>query len=537
MAQHGTEGGDDAGGGEGGPGAPSAGVVTLEVSQQPYVSAERGEEGGTRMCAVVTVTVALPTAGEGEPAPAPPARAEVLLLDCSASMGHPREKLWAAQEAAAEAIRALPDGTYFAVVAGRHTAELVYPAGPLASAAPVRADVTTRKEAQDAVERLAPSGGTAIGSWLALARALFGRRPGPAVRHALLLSDGRNEHERPDALAAELAACSGLFTCDAIGVGEDWDPDELHLVAGRLDGRADAVRDLDALPGRFRSVTAESTARSVTGLRLRLTHRAGSAPLTVRQVHPTRRDLLPEGLAVDDRCVEFRTPPWGSETREYLVCVAASRAPRDPVDRDLWLADVKIVRVPEEDAPEEDAPEEDAPDAPHEGGQNGAAPEEAVPTGAVREGSAQAVPHEEVQEGSTPRQGAPLLPPARPVLVHWTRRRDLYSAYDAKVAHYAHHDALVRGLEAGRAALRAGDAQGARAAWGEAVRRAHAMGNEPMLQRLGDVVRIIDAAGGEVEIRPDIRPLDINSAMVLRAHSTMLPRRPQAPREPRDGDA
>ncbi|HET6858053.1 MAG TPA: VWA domain-containing protein, partial [Streptomyces sp.] len=54
-------------------------------------------------------------------------------------------------------------------------------------------------------------------------------------------------------------------------------------------------------------------------------------------------------------------------------------------------------------------------------------------------------------------------------------------------------------------------------------RRAHAMGNQPMLQRLADVVRIIDAERGEVEIRPDIRPLDINSAMVLRAHSTLLP--------------
>ncbi|GGX40330.1 vWA domain-containing protein [Streptomyces chryseus] len=484
MAQDGTRSAHDTGDGEG---SPAAGVVSLEVSQQPYVWAERGAEGGTRMCAVVTVTVSLPAAGEGAAAPAPPARAEVLLLDCSASMGYPREKLWAAQAAAAEAIRALPDGTYFAVVAGRHTAELVYPGGPGQSPALVRADATTRTEAQDAVERLAPGGGTAIGSWLALARELFGGLPGPAVRHALLLGDGRNEHEQPDALTAELAACSSLFTCDAIGIGEDWDPDELHLVADSLDGRADAVRDLDALPGEFRSVTAESTARHLTGLRLRLTHRAGSEPLTVRQVHPTRRDLLPERVPAGDRCVEFRTPPWGDETREYLVCVAATRSPREPVDRALWLADLKIVREAPQDAP--------------------------------------------------PGELGPVLPPARPVLVHWTRHRDLYSAYDPKVAHYAHHDALVRGLEAGRAAQRAGDTEGARAAWGEAVRRAHAMGNEPMLQRLGDVVRIIDAAAGEVEVRPDIRPLDINSAMVLRAHSTMLPQRPGPHPEPRDGDA
>ncbi|OEJ39505.1 hypothetical protein AR457_20235 [Streptomyces agglomeratus] len=460
------------------------------MSQQPYVSVERGAEGGTRMCGVVSVTVKLPTAGEGAAAPASPVRAEVLLLDCSASMGHPREKLWAAQDAAAEAVGALPDGTYFAIVAGRHTAELLYPP-PSRPDAPalVRADATTRKEAQDVVARLVPSGGTAIGSWLALARRLFVSRPGPAVRHALLLSDGRNEHEQPAALAGELAACSGLFTCDTIGVGEDWDPDELQLVADGLDGRADAVRDLDALPGEFRAVTAESTGRHLTGLRLRLTHRPGSDPLTVQQVHPTRRDLLPERMRAGERCLEFRTPPWGDETREYLVCVAAARTPREPVDRALWLADLKVVREPS-------------------------------------------------QDDATPE---PLLPPARPLLVHWTHHRDLYSTYDPKVAHYAHHDALVRGLEEGRAAQRAGDAAGARAAWGEAVRRAHAMGNEPMLQRLGDVVRIIDAAAGHVEIRPDIRPLDIKSAMVLRSQSTMLPRpakpaaQPEAQPEPTSG--
>ncbi|GAA2950282.1 vWA domain-containing protein [Streptomyces enissocaesilis] len=456
------------------------------MSQQPCVSVERGAEGGTRMCAVVTVTLT-PGGGAGTGAgmeagtrTTAPARAEVLLLDCSASMGYPREKLWAAQDAAAEVVRALPDGTYFAIVAGRHTAEPVYPAKTGAAPALVRADATTREEAQEAVSRLAPSGGTAIGSWLALARELFGQLPGSAVRHALLLSDGRNEHEQHDTLASELAACSTLFTCDALGIGEDWDPDELQLVAGSLNGRADAVRDLDALPAEFRALAAESAARRVTGLRLRLAHRPGSAPLTVRQVHPTRRDLLPDRVTAGDRCLEFPMPPWGEETREYLVCVAASRTPQEPVDRPLWLADLKVVRDPRAEGP------------------------------------------------------SPQLPPARPLLVRWTHHRDLYSRYDPKVAHYAHHDALVRGLEEGRAAQRAGDAARARAAWGEAVRRAHAMGNEPMLQRLGDVVRIIDAAAGEVEIRPDIRPLDINSAMVLRSHSTMLPSQREPQRKPRD---
>ncbi|HET6859765.1 MAG TPA: vWA domain-containing protein, partial [Streptomyces sp.] len=289
------------------------GAVSIEVSQQPHVSADRGAEGGTRVCAVVTVTVG-PATGPGDgtqaaapssllttpAAAAPPARAEVFLLDCSASMGYPRDKLWAAQDAAADAVDALPDGTYFAIVAGRHTAELLYPPETAGSATLARADDTTRREARDAVARLVPGGGTAIGSWLALARELFGSGPAAAVRHALMLSDGRNEHERHQTLEAELVACTGVFTCDTRGIGEDWDPDELQMVSESLDGKADAVRDLDALPGEFLSVTAESAARSVTGLRLRITHRAGSAPLTVQQVHPTRRDLLAGGSAAGE---------------------------------------------------------------------------------------------------------------------------------------------------------------------------------------------------------------------------------------------
>lgn len=59
--------------------------------------------------------------GGGGPAEA----AEVILLDCSGSMGDPGTKLAAARRATRAALDALPDRTLVAVVAGRHSASMV----------------------------------------------------------------------------------------------------------------------------------------------------------------------------------------------------------------------------------------------------------------------------------------------------------------------------------------------------------------------------------------------------------------------------
>src|SRR5439155_1802995 len=100
----------------------------------------------------------------------------------------------------------LRDGTWFAIIAGTSHARLVYPepegdledetiAGTLA-----RASWATRAQAKAAVMRLTPNGGTRISTWLALARQLFELQPG-TIQHALLLADGKNEHEEGSALA------------------------------------------------------------------------------------------------------------------------------------------------------------------------------------------------------------------------------------------------------------------------------------------------------------------------------------------------
>src|SRR5205807_3906803 len=112
-------------------------------------------------------------------------------------------------------------GVAFAIVAGNHEAELVYPNDKLVPASEV-----TRAEAKQAVAGLRASGGTAIGTWLAKAASLFGDRA-DRVCHAILLTDGANEHETREQLEAVLARCEGRFQCDCRGVGTDWVVNEL----------------------------------------------------------------------------------------------------------------------------------------------------------------------------------------------------------------------------------------------------------------------------------------------------------------------
>ena len=85
------------------------------------------------------------------------------------------------------AIDAIDDGTFFAVIAGQSHAFVLFPP----EGGMVRADARSRDAAKIAVGRLDGEGGTAIGSWLLSADALF-ETTSAIKRHAILLTDGKN---------------------------------------------------------------------------------------------------------------------------------------------------------------------------------------------------------------------------------------------------------------------------------------------------------------------------------------------------------
>src|SRR5262249_30734558 len=149
-----------------------------------------------------TVVDAVVTVTSTGVAAAPPTSAQVILIDCSGSMADPPTKMTEAKRATAAAIDSLRDGAAFAVVSGRNHAAMTYPR----QIGLTPATGSSRAAAKEAVAALAASGGTAMGQWLTLARTLFDSSTAD-VKHAILLTDGRNQHETPEQLATILNAC------------------------------------------------------------------------------------------------------------------------------------------------------------------------------------------------------------------------------------------------------------------------------------------------------------------------------------------
>ncbi|MFF2846822.1 VWA domain-containing protein [Streptomyces sp. NPDC058001] len=469
-----------------GPGDTAAGVVVgLEVSQVVELPApddsgrqetETEAAERARMYAVLTVSVRKPPV-TGARADAPP-RAEILLVDHSSSMVSPPSRLGAARAAALAALDRIPDGTLFALVAGRDRAGMIYPGREdLSVAGPA-----TRREAAEALAARTPGGGTAMGSWLELAARLL-RDGVPAetraryVCHALLLTDGRNEpgYESRDELTAHVAACRGQFTCDVVGIGDAWETAELRLITEGLGGRARAVGDLARLPGELARLTEEAVARDVRGLRLRLAHRKGVTVHSFEQVHPTRMPLTP--TTVDRSAVEsgaggpveeYETSAWREETRDYLLCVSAPYLPEQE-NRRLLLTAVTVEAA-----------------------------------------------------DSEPR-GIQVPEPAA-VFLSWSSQADLYSRLHPRVAHYRHEERLREVFEDGCRALRAGATDEAEAYFGEAWTLAVRTRDTGMQEHLLRLVRVMDATKGEVELRPEIPRFDIEAARV-HLSETVLPGR------------
>ncbi|MGW0467695.1 VWA domain-containing protein [Streptomyces sp. NPDC003027] len=260
-------------------------------------------EGGRDVSAIVTVTSTGGGTSGGALADARPGAgagaAVVIMVDCSGSMEYPPTKMRGARDATAAAIDALRDGTSFAVVAGTHEAKEVYPGdGRLAVA-----DGTTRARAKEALRRLSAGGGTAIGTWLGIADRLLGSADA-SIRHGILLTDGRNEHESPEDLRAALEACAGRFTCDARGVGTDWEVKEVADVALRL----------------WTPVGVEIT--------------------FVKQVAPTVEELTGRRTEAGPRAGDYPTGSWGDESRDYHIRV---RVPQAQIGQEMLAARVSLI--------------------------------------------------------------------------------------------------------------------------------------------------------------------------------------------------
>ncbi|POX38401.1 hypothetical protein C3486_23500 [Streptomyces sp. Ru73] len=434
---------------------------SVEVYQNEYLP-----EGGREVNAIVTVTATGGGTSGGRPladaagrpaATAPggaPDAAVAVMVDCSGSMEYPPVKMRNAREATAAAIDTLRDGVAFAVIAGTHQAAEVYPGGGrLATASPA-----TRGQAKEALRRLRPGGGTAIGTWLRLAGRLLDSSDA-AIRHGILLTDGRNEHESPEDLRATLDACAGRFTCDARGVGTDWEVAEVTGIASALLGSADIVADPGGLAADFTRMMETAMGKEVADVGLRVWTPQGAEIRFVKQVAPTVEDLTGRRAEAGPRAGVYPTGSWGDESRDYHLCV---RVPDAGVGREMLAARVALVLpVPGGDAPR-----------------------------TLAQGLVRAV---------------------------WTTDTAVSTQINPQVAHYTGQAELARAIQQGLDARKSGDMDGATARLGRAVQLASASGNEDTAKLLAKVVDVVDATTGTVRLKAKVAEAD---EMTLETRST-----------------
>ena len=406
----------------------------IECFQNEFLPA-----GGTLMNAVITVTARGTSSAAGQEGYGPDSqqRAEVLILDTSGSMKG--SKLAAAKVAAATAIDCLPDGVRFAVIAGNHEAHVAYPASwPLTAAT-----TTSRDEAKDALRRLDARGGTAIGSWIALTTQLLRGETG--IRHAILLTDGKNESESRDELDRALAQAEGVFQCDCRGVGSDFEVAELMTIANALLGTQDIVPDPADLRADFASMMQSSLSKQVGAVTLRVWTPQGGRVVVLKQMEPVV-DLSGARVEVSELVGEYPTGPWGDESRDYHLSVRVP--PGEIVDEKMAAARVTLV-VDGEPA------------------------------------------------GQTP------------VLATWTDDVALSTRLNRRVAEVMNQTVLADAIQRGVDALRANDTKTATDELGLAVQLAHESDNSEVVERLSKLVDVEDPATGRVRPKAKVEQVDV----------------------------
>jgi hypothetical protein len=419
----------------------------VDVDQNPYLPV-----GGRDVSAIVTVT-ADDTGDAPSAAASPGGSAEIIIVDCSGSMDYPPTKLSEARAATAAAVDVIHDGTLFAIVAGTSTAWPVYP--PDGSMA-VAGD-GTRAEAKVALRHLRANGGTAIGQWLRLAQQIFQTAPA-ALRHAILLTDGKNQHETPDELAAAISLCEGSFRCDCRGVGTDWEVSELRKISTALLGTVDIVVDPAGLAADFEELMRGAMSKQLPDVLLRMWTPQQAALKFVKQVAPAIDDLTSRRLASGAQAGDYPTGAWApGESRDYHVAVTVN--PANP-GQEMLAARVSLVAS--------------SPDG-----------QQVLGQGLIR--------------------------------VTWTDDQALSTRINPRVAGYTGQAELASAIADGLEANKRGDEEVATARLGRAVALAHQAGNEEMARLLANVVDVVDEATGTVRLK---KRVDAAAEMALDTRST-----------------
>jgi hypothetical protein len=217
------------------------------------------------------------------------------------------------------------------------------------------------------------------------------------------------------------------------------------MVAHTLLGTFDFVRDTTRLADHFRSLTKAAMGKTVADLALRVWIPQAATLTSVKQMYPTELDLTGRRSEVNAQTGDYPTGSWGTEEREYQLCV---EVPAGTIGQEIRAAWIKLV----------------LPD-----------------TGEI------------VASGN--------------VLAQWTDDLMLSTRISAKVAHYTGQAELNQLIQEGLSARAHGDLGTATARLALARRLAEDSGRQETVRLLDKMVEI-DPGTGTARLRQDVARAD-----------------------------
>jgi len=278
------------------------------------------------------------------------------------------------------------------------------------------------------------------------------------LRHAILLTDGKNQHESAEELAEAVGLCEGSFRCDCRGVGTDWEVGELRKISAALLGTVDIVPDPAGLAADFEEMMRGAMSKQLPDVLLRVWTPQQAAVRFVKQVAPAIADLTDRRVQSGPQAGDYPTGAWApGESRDYHVGVQVSAA---AVGQEMLAARVSLVAS--------------SPDG-----------QQVLGQGLVR--------------------------------ATWTEDEALSTRINPRVAHYTGQAELAEAIQEGLEASKRGDEETATARLGRAVALAHQAGNEDTARLLSKVVDVVDEATGTVRLKKKVEAAD---EMALDSRST-----------------
>jgi hypothetical protein len=277
------------------------------------------------------------------------------------------------------------------------------------------------------------------------------------LRHAILLTDGKNQHETPEKLDAAIRLCEGYFSCDCRGVGTDWEVGEVRRISTGLLGTVDIVPDPAGLAADFEQMMRGALQKQLPDVMLRVWTPQRASVKFVKQAAPAIDDLTARRAGTGPQAGDYPTGAWApGESRDYHVGIEVAAA---DLGQEMLAARISLVAT--------------------------------TPPGSA--GSA-------ASAGEVLGQGL--------VRVTWTEDEELSTRISAGVAHYTGQAELAAAIADGLEAHKRGDEEVATARLGKAVRLAHEAGNEDTAKLLSKVVDVVDEATGTVRLKKKVDAAD-----------------------------